>query len=247
MRRIIYIHGSGTSKKVQASSYESHVWVNLSHRRASLKGTKLWALTISDGLLTTPQELKNRKSIEVMMLDKNQSFLHRLERRKNISNLDVGMLFCTSNKARRIIKRRLSEMNIFYEDFYVVSDSDIHSFVREVLGAEYKTSEVYKRLSLRQKFKIQIAHHLKLKVKYPSKVRPSTGIATLLIFLFKFQHEDINFIITGITGQISSEDVHPIDKEILNKLKNYSNFKFEKVGETEKPVGIELHNELQNL
>ena len=84
-------------------------------------------------------------------------------------------------------------------------------------------------------------------MKYPSKVRPSTGIATLLIFLFKFQHEDINFIITGITGQISSEDVHPIDKEILNKLKNYSNFKFEKVGETEKPVGIELHNELQNL
>ena len=245
MRRIIYIHGSGTSKKVQASSYESHVWVNLSHRRASLKGTKLWALTISDGLLTTLRNLKIENQL-VMMLDK-PIFLHRLERRKNISNLDVGMLFCTSNKARRIIKRRLSEMNIFYEDFYVVSDSDIHSFVREVLGAEYKTSEVYKRLSLRQKFKIQIAHHLKLKVKYPSKVRPSTGIATLLIFLFKFQHEDINFIITGITGQISSEDVHPIDKEILNKLKNYSNFKFEKVGETEKPVGIELHNELQNL
>jgi hypothetical protein len=243
MKQLIHIHGSGTNIKVHHTDYKNHAWVNISHLRSVAKHSKLWALTISDGLLLTPNELKNRNAIEVMNFDKNQSYLHRLQRREHVSNITVDILFCNSNKTKNEIKHRLKEMNVMYKDLHISSDLQINSFVKQALGSQYRKSNVYKNLTTMQKLKIFCSQLFKLRIKYPSKVRPSTGIVTLLLFLFKYPNNDVRFEVTGISGKISSDDVHPIDKEILSKLKNHPRFQFVKINHTESPLGFEFYND----
>ena len=227
MKKIICVYGSAVSDKVKINNAVHQVWINASHFRSYGEDKTYKTVAISEGLLLTKKQLIGKKAIDHLGLNIEDSFKHRLLKREIVSNLSSETIYCISNLSKKTALFRLKEMNNRYQRLIMISDLKIHSYLKKFFGPNLYKLKPFRDLTKIQKIKINFSQLFGLRLRYASKIRPSTGVAMLLCMIFEHKEDDVKFYISGITGKFPNYSIHPIDKYIIDKLKTYPNFKFE--------------------
>ena len=232
----IYIFGSGTSDRVKCSSGSNQIWINNAHHRRNCSNDKIWGMAISEGLLLTNEQLRSKKTIDSLGLDADTSFEFRLYKRAGVSNLQIRNLFCISNLDRKVVTRRMEEMNNQYDRLVVIPDFQISLYLRKLFKHEYRRLLQYKNLPFHQKMKMKLAEMFRVNIRFPASLRPSTGVSTLLWLMNRYANHEVKFIVSGITGNFSQEAAHNIDREILSMLKEQPKFAFDETHKNNESV-----------
>ena len=75
-------------------------------------------------------------------------------------------------------------------------------------------------------------------------------MASLLMIFSEYSDDGYKFKVSGITGQIDDENVHPIDQAIYDYLKTRPDFSFSLQQRSERPIGFDIeygaNSNLQN-
>jgi hypothetical protein len=242
----IYIYGSGRSDTVENGIGSNKIWINNAHHRSNFSEDIIWGMVISEGLLLTKEQLRDRKAIDALGLDANASLEFRLYKQAGVSNLKIKNLFCISNLDRKVVTKRMKEINNQYERLVVIPDFQISLYMRKLFKYEYRSLLQYKNVPFHQKMKMKLAEMFRVNIRFPASIRPSTGVSILLWLMNEYANHEVKFIVSGITGIFSKEAVHNIDREIISMLKEQPKFAFDEPNNNIESVDKLMLNKFQN-